>query len=170
MRCCIKKMICTDGHSDHWGHWGHVLCNVSGFWGVLMTWGGIYLCWLLEVKMKTNWKIKWFCFFSTVFLSLLRGGWDVTKHKYFVTVPKYIFQVSVLYLSIYISDSFWLFLPTFEHKYLNSLLLTFSQQARDFSLNSFEGNNGFNLFASVACRLSNVTRLISVGARHSRQT
>lgn len=73
-------------------------------------------------------------------------------------------------LSIYLSDNYWLFLPTFEHKYLNSLLLTFPQQARDFSLNSFEGNNGFNLFASVACRLSNVTRLISVGARHSRQT
>lgn len=83
------------------------------FGGVLMTWGGIYLCWLLEVKMKTNWKIKWFCFFSTVFLSLLRGGWDVTKHKYFVTVPKYIFQVSVLYLRINFDflKTFWLSPP-----------------------------------------------------------
>lgn len=137
MRCCIKKMICTDGHSDHWGHWGHVLCNVSGFCGVLMTWGGIYLCWLLEVKMKTNWKIKWFCFFSTVFLSLLRGGWDVTKHKYFVTVPKYIFQVSVLYLRI-----------NFDF-----LLLSFSKQTRYISWTRLRGISYYFYYASLLVAL-----------------
>lgn len=26
--------------------------------------------------------------------------WEATKYKYFVTVPKFIFQVSVLYLNI----------------------------------------------------------------------
>lgn len=41
-----------------------------------------------------------------------------TKHKYFVTVLKYIFQVPVLYVSISFYDEFLLLLATFLHKYL----------------------------------------------------
>ncbi len=59
--------------------------------------------------------------------------WEVTKYKYFVTVLKKIFLVSVLYFTIYFSDYFLLLLPTFLQKYLYFLLLTFSNQARYFS-------------------------------------
>ncbi len=34
-------------------------------------------------------------------------------------------------------NNFWLFLSTFEHKYLNFLLVPFSKQTRYFSLNAF---------------------------------
>ena len=39
--------------------------------------------------------------------------WEETKHQYFVTTLKKIFQVFVFYLSIYFSDVFLLLLPTF---------------------------------------------------------
>jgi len=39
-----------------------------------------------------------------------------------------IFQVSVLYLSIYFFDNFLLLLPTFKHEYLYFQLLTFSKR------------------------------------------
>ena len=51
--------------------------------------------------------------------------WEVTKYKYFFTVTKSIFQVSVLYLSIYFPVNFLLLRPTLEHKYLYFLLLPF---------------------------------------------
>ncbi len=53
--------------------------------------------------------------------------WEVIKYKYFLTVFKYSFHVSILYLSIYFSDNLVFFLPTFEHKYLSFLLLNIFQ-------------------------------------------
>lgn len=45
-------------------------------------------------------------------------GWEVTKYKYFISVLKWRFQVSVLYFCIYFSDSVFLLLCAFSHKYL----------------------------------------------------
>ena len=45
--------------------------------------------------------------------------WEVVEYKYFVTVLKYIFLVSVLY-----STTFYFDFLHFEHKYLYFLLLT----------------------------------------------
>ena len=44
---------------------------------------------------------------------------------------------------------------TSEHKYLNSLLLTFSKQACNFSFNAFEGKYELFLFGLTAHRLPN---------------
>ena len=49
--------------------------------------------------------------------------WEVVKYKYFVTVLKYMFLVSVLYSTTYFPDHFLL------------LLLSFPKQAGSFSLN-----------------------------------
>ena len=56
---------------------------------------------------------------------------EVGSNEVFVLCycTKYIFQVSVLYLSIYFSDDFLFLLPTFEHKYLYFLFLTLLKQA-----------------------------------------
>ena len=52
------------------------------------------------------------------------------KYKYFVTVLKKIFQVSLLYLSIYFPDALLLLLATLEHRYLYFLLATFLKVSR----------------------------------------
>ncbi len=44
--------------------------------------------------------------------------WGVTKYIYFIVLLEWIFQVSVLHLSIYFSDNFSLALLTFKHKHL----------------------------------------------------
>ncbi len=40
--------------------------------------------------------------------------WSVTKYNYFVTVLKYIFQVSVLYWSSFILSNFYFYFTTFQ--------------------------------------------------------
>ncbi len=43
-----------------------------------------------------------------------RQWWSVTKYNYFVTVLKYIFQVSVLYWSSFILSNFYFYFTTFQ--------------------------------------------------------
>ncbi len=45
---------------------------------------------------------------------LFRQWWSVTKYNYFVTVLKYIFQVSVLYWSSFILSNFYFYFTTFQ--------------------------------------------------------
>ncbi len=40
--------------------------------------------------------------------------WSVTKYNFFVTVLKYIFQVSVLYWSSFILSNFYFYFTTFQ--------------------------------------------------------
>ena len=74
--------------------------------------------------------------------------WEVVEYKYFVTVLKYMFLVSVLYSTTYFPDDFLLstshmlntntctfYFLHVEPKYLYFLLLTFPKQAGSFSLN-----------------------------------
>ncbi len=80
--------------------------------------------WLVVVTLCPHclWAQRsWLCFYRST-------------PSYVTPVLGLMFQVSVLYLSIYFSDSFWLFLSSFKLKYLNFLLVTFSHQARYFSL------------------------------------
>lgn len=65
-------------------------------------------------------------------------GWEVTKYKYFVSVLKWRFQVSVLYFCIYFSDSVFLLLCAFHINIF--LFLTFSKQANYVWLKTFEGS------------------------------
>ncbi len=46
--------------------------------------------------------------------SLVCSGGPVTKYNYFVTVLKYIFQVSVLYWSSFILSNFYFYFTTFQ--------------------------------------------------------
>lgn len=61
----------------------------------------------------------------------------------------------------YFSDNFLLFLPTFQHKNLYRLLLTFSEQASSLVFNAFEGSHRLFVFCITASRLPNITRRIS---------
>ncbi len=45
---------------------------------------------------------------------LVKQWWSVTKYNYFVTVLKYIFQVSVLYWSSFILSNFYFYFTTFQ--------------------------------------------------------
>ncbi len=47
-------------------------------------------------------------------LYALLQWWSVTKYNYFVTVLKYIFQVSVLYWSSFILSNFYFYFTTFQ--------------------------------------------------------
>ncbi len=44
----------------------------------------------------------------------VKQWWSVTKYNYFVTVLKYIFQVSVLYWSSFILSNFYFYFTTFQ--------------------------------------------------------
>jgi len=55
------------------------------------------------------WKSK-----CVLALGNLYQWWSVTKYNYFVTVLKYIFQVSVLYWSIFILSNFYFYFTTFQ--------------------------------------------------------
>ncbi len=44
----------------------------------------------------------------------IKQWWSVTKYNYFVTVLKYIFQVSVLYWSSFILSNFYFYFTTFQ--------------------------------------------------------
>ncbi len=55
--------------------------------------------------------------YSLHFFSLCIGNhqwWSVTKYNYFVTVLKYIFQVSVLYWSTFSLSNFYFYFTTFQ--------------------------------------------------------
>ncbi len=45
---------------------------------------------------------------------IFQQWWSVTKYNYFVTVLKYIFQVSVLYWSSFILSDFYFYFTTFQ--------------------------------------------------------
>ncbi len=79
---------------------------------------------------------------------------EVMKYKYFVIVLQQIFQVSVLYSSLYISDNFWLFLPrsntniwTFSSSHFPNRLVTLAWMFLSFWLSS-------GRFANPKCRYS----------------
>ncbi len=64
---------------------------------------------------------KHFCTSKPVFINMspgvdlsVRQWWSVTKYNYFVTVLKYIFQVSVLYWSSFILSNFYFYFTTFQ--------------------------------------------------------
>ncbi len=46
--------------------------------------------------------------------AMIYQWWSVTKYNYFVTVLKYIFQVSVLYWSSFILSNFYFYFTTFQ--------------------------------------------------------
>ncbi len=53
--------------------------------------------------------------FPTLFCDIVVvQWWSVTKYNYFVTVLKYIFQVSVLYWSSFILSNFYFYFTTFQ--------------------------------------------------------
>ncbi len=49
-----------------------------------------------------------------VLINSVYQWWSVTKYNYFVTVLKYIFQVSVLYWSSFILSNFYFYFTTFQ--------------------------------------------------------
>ncbi len=57
-----------------------------------------------------------------IFQSASWQWWSVTKYNYFVTVLKYIFQVSVLYWSSFILSNFYFYFTTFQRIRLYFLL------------------------------------------------
>ncbi len=52
--------------------------------------------------------------FLLTVLNVSYQWWSVTKYNYFVTVLKYIFQVSVLYWSSFILSNFYFYFTTFQ--------------------------------------------------------
>ncbi len=77
--------------------------------------------------------LQFSCSFYTIFLIILnRDGRQQSTNTLLLYLSR-----SVLYWSVYFSDNFWFFLPTFEHKYSNFLIVTFSKQACYLSLNAF---------------------------------
>ncbi len=66
-------------------------------------------------KNSHNW-IEWWLMHiicKTLVISYFQW-WSVTKYNYFVTVLKYIFQVSVLYWSSFILSNFYFYFTTFQ--------------------------------------------------------
>ncbi len=91
--------------------------------------------------------------------------WSITKYNYFVTVLKYIFQVSVLYWSSFILSNFYFYFTTFQSirsyfllHYISSnisLLLIIHHVLRDAEAVSDSWTNWFfsmNLFNRFANR------------------
>ena len=77
-----------------------------------------------------------------------------------------IFQVSVIHMGFYFSDSFWLSLPTSEHKYLNFLL-----HSRYFSLKHLRGTVDYLYLASSHAVFStSVDWFQPIRAYHAWQT
>ncbi len=64
--------------------------------------------WFAPAESHHRWAIS-----VPVTLSPLQW-WSVTKYNYFVTVLKYIFQVSVLYWSSFILSNFYFYFTTFQ--------------------------------------------------------
>ncbi len=69
-----------------------------------------------EVLAQITWQIIIYSFLKLALLGYepKRQWWSVTKYNYFVTVLKYIFQVSVLYWSSFILSNFYFYFTTFQ--------------------------------------------------------
>ncbi len=69
------------------------------------------------VKLDIHSEISILCLHSQTFqffCTIKMQWWSVTKYNYFVTVLKYIFQVSVLYWSSFILSNFYFYFTTFQ--------------------------------------------------------
>ena len=65
------------------------------------------ICWRIHNSFPFSFLERTFLRYANIQM------WEVVEYKYFVTVLKYIFLVSVLYSTTYFSDDFWILLLTF---------------------------------------------------------
>ncbi len=69
--------------------------------------------WHKSTLLQSISYLRWNNFIMDLFITNTQW-WSVTKYNYFVTVLKYIFQVSVLYWSSFILSNFYFYFTTFQ--------------------------------------------------------